>query len=228
MFINILKINPSSVVTRRPITRLWSVPQFRPTFRSVAKTSRKETSSLIRCYELPDLSPNTTRGKKFPNSDTFLFLSVIQCRELQIMSRRNTRTGLVWQTTEKKFHIVTPELTSKLINSVEQPVLTRCNSHGGRGEIHKPKSRKRPYIQVGFCQICFYYIKKSSLWHRCVFLFLRATQYACGLFIYLLRNNSIRKELVAKLKQLETNMSSGRKREYHFKNILNAQTILPI
>ncbi|XP_013858995.1 peroxisomal membrane protein 11A [Austrofundulus limnaeus] len=39
----------------------------------------------------------------------------------------------------------------------------------------------------------------------------RATQYACALSIYLLRNNSERKELVAKLKQLETNMSSGRK-----------------
>ncbi|TDH09754.1 hypothetical protein EPR50_G00089160 [Perca flavescens] len=39
----------------------------------------------------------------------------------------------------------------------------------------------------------------------------RATQYACALSIYLLRNNSERKNLVAKLKSLETNMSAGRK-----------------
>ncbi|XP_017261560.1 peroxisomal membrane protein 11A [Kryptolebias marmoratus] len=39
----------------------------------------------------------------------------------------------------------------------------------------------------------------------------RATQYACALSVYLLRNSSGRKDLVAKLKQLETNMSSGRK-----------------
>ncbi|XP_037621914.1 peroxisomal membrane protein 11A [Sebastes umbrosus] len=39
----------------------------------------------------------------------------------------------------------------------------------------------------------------------------RATQYACALSIYLLRNNSERKDLVAKLKSLETNMSAGRK-----------------
>lgn len=39
----------------------------------------------------------------------------------------------------------------------------------------------------------------------------RATQYACALSIYLLRNNSERKDLVAKLKSLETNISAGRK-----------------
>ncbi|KAM4573745.1 peroxisomal membrane protein 11A [Odontesthes bonariensis] len=39
----------------------------------------------------------------------------------------------------------------------------------------------------------------------------RASQYACALSIYLLRNNTERKDLVAKLKGLETNMSAGRK-----------------
>ncbi|XP_022047036.1 peroxisomal membrane protein 11A [Acanthochromis polyacanthus] len=39
----------------------------------------------------------------------------------------------------------------------------------------------------------------------------RATQYACALSIYLLRNHSERKDLVAKLKNLETHMSAGRK-----------------
>ncbi|XP_069564801.1 peroxisomal membrane protein 11A [Brachyistius frenatus] len=39
----------------------------------------------------------------------------------------------------------------------------------------------------------------------------RATQYACALSVYLLRNNSERKALVAKLKSLETTMSAGRK-----------------
>ncbi|XP_029910225.1 peroxisomal membrane protein 11A [Myripristis murdjan] len=39
----------------------------------------------------------------------------------------------------------------------------------------------------------------------------RTTQYACALSKYLLRNNSARKELVAKLKSLEANMSAGRK-----------------
>ncbi|XP_059190723.1 peroxisomal membrane protein 11A [Centropristis striata] len=39
----------------------------------------------------------------------------------------------------------------------------------------------------------------------------RATQYACALSVYLLRNHSEKKELVAKLKSLETNMSAGRK-----------------
>ncbi|XP_068459479.1 peroxisomal membrane protein 11A [Clinocottus analis] len=39
----------------------------------------------------------------------------------------------------------------------------------------------------------------------------RATQYACALSAYLLRNNSERKDLVKKLKSLETNMSAGRK-----------------
>ncbi|XP_071777384.1 peroxisomal membrane protein 11A [Centroberyx gerrardi] len=39
----------------------------------------------------------------------------------------------------------------------------------------------------------------------------RATQYACALSKYLLRNNSGTKELVAKLKSLESNMSAGRK-----------------
>lgn len=41
--------------------------------------------------------------------------------------------------------------------------------------------------------------------------FFRATQYASALAIYLLRNHSERKDLVAKLKSLETNMSAGRK-----------------
>ncbi|XP_049928375.1 peroxisomal membrane protein 11A [Epinephelus moara] len=39
----------------------------------------------------------------------------------------------------------------------------------------------------------------------------RATQYACALSRYLLRNHTERKDLVAKLKSLETNMSAGRK-----------------
>ncbi|XP_028287992.1 peroxisomal membrane protein 11A-like isoform X2 [Parambassis ranga] len=39
----------------------------------------------------------------------------------------------------------------------------------------------------------------------------RATQYACALSAFLLRNNPERKELVAKLKSLEANMSAGRK-----------------
>lgn len=40
---------------------------------------------------------------------------------------------------------------------------------------------------------------------------LRATQYACALSVYLLRNNSNNKDLVEKLKSLERNMSAGRK-----------------
>ncbi|KAM4733868.1 peroxisomal membrane protein 11A [Anableps anableps] len=39
----------------------------------------------------------------------------------------------------------------------------------------------------------------------------RATQYACALSIYLLRNIPERKDLVAKLKNLESNISAGRK-----------------
>ncbi|KAM8861967.1 peroxisomal membrane protein 11A [Synchiropus picturatus] len=39
----------------------------------------------------------------------------------------------------------------------------------------------------------------------------RATQYACAFSVYLLRNKSQSKELVAKLKSLEANMSAGRK-----------------
>lgn len=39
----------------------------------------------------------------------------------------------------------------------------------------------------------------------------RATQYACGLSKYFLRNNPASKELVEKLQSLESNMSSGRK-----------------
>ncbi|XP_071355751.1 peroxisomal membrane protein 11A [Trachinotus anak] len=39
----------------------------------------------------------------------------------------------------------------------------------------------------------------------------RATQYACALSTYVLRNNSERKDLVAKLKSLEAHMSAGRK-----------------
>ncbi|XP_035521314.1 peroxisomal membrane protein 11A [Morone saxatilis] len=39
----------------------------------------------------------------------------------------------------------------------------------------------------------------------------RATQYACALSIYLLRKNSERKDLVAKLKSLEATMRAGRK-----------------
>uniref|UniRef100_A0A673GAN7 Peroxisomal membrane protein 11A-like n=1 Tax=Sinocyclocheilus rhinocerous TaxID=307959 RepID=A0A673GAN7_9TELE len=39
----------------------------------------------------------------------------------------------------------------------------------------------------------------------------RATQYACALAKYLLRNEAKRKELVKKLQFLESNMSSGRK-----------------
>ncbi|KAL6479223.1 hypothetical protein MHYP_G00126560 [Metynnis hypsauchen] len=39
----------------------------------------------------------------------------------------------------------------------------------------------------------------------------RATQYACALAKYLLRNDPARKALLVKLRSLETNMSSGRK-----------------
>ncbi|XP_026167187.1 peroxisomal membrane protein 11A [Mastacembelus armatus] len=39
----------------------------------------------------------------------------------------------------------------------------------------------------------------------------RTTQYACALAAYFLRNTSKRKDLVAKLKSLEVNMSAGRK-----------------
>ncbi|XP_036391648.1 peroxisomal membrane protein 11A-like [Megalops cyprinoides] len=39
----------------------------------------------------------------------------------------------------------------------------------------------------------------------------RATQYACALVKYLLRNKAARKELVKKLQALESNMSAGRK-----------------
>lgn len=39
----------------------------------------------------------------------------------------------------------------------------------------------------------------------------RATQYACALSIYLLRNDAEKKDFVAKLKTLENNMSAGRK-----------------
>uniref|UniRef100_A0A3B3XBY0 Peroxisomal biogenesis factor 11 alpha n=1 Tax=Poecilia mexicana TaxID=48701 RepID=A0A3B3XBY0_9TELE len=39
----------------------------------------------------------------------------------------------------------------------------------------------------------------------------RSTQYACALSIYLLRNKPDRKDLVARLKSLENNMSAGRK-----------------
>ncbi|XP_027887235.1 peroxisomal membrane protein 11A [Xiphophorus couchianus] len=39
----------------------------------------------------------------------------------------------------------------------------------------------------------------------------RATQYACALSIYLLRNKPDRKDLVARLKSLENNLSAGRK-----------------
>ncbi|MEQ2211032.1 hypothetical protein XENOCAPTIV_024615 [Xenoophorus captivus] len=46
----------------------------------------------------------------------------------------------------------------------------------------------------------------------------RATQYACALSIYLLRNNTDRKDLVAKLKSLESNISAGRKCEYKMIN----------
>ncbi|XP_037307144.1 peroxisomal membrane protein 11A isoform X2 [Pungitius pungitius] len=39
----------------------------------------------------------------------------------------------------------------------------------------------------------------------------RAVQYACALSTYILRNHSERKDLVAKLRSLESNMSAGRK-----------------
>ncbi|XP_072550613.1 peroxisomal membrane protein 11A [Salminus brasiliensis] len=39
----------------------------------------------------------------------------------------------------------------------------------------------------------------------------RATQYACALAKYVLRNDSTRKDLLVKLRSLEANMSSGRK-----------------
>uniref|UniRef100_A0AAV2L0N1 Uncharacterized protein n=1 Tax=Knipowitschia caucasica TaxID=637954 RepID=A0AAV2L0N1_KNICA len=39
----------------------------------------------------------------------------------------------------------------------------------------------------------------------------RATQYTCALSVYLLRNSSNKKELVSKLRSLESHMSGGRK-----------------
>ncbi len=50
-----------------------------------------------------------------------------------------------------------------------------------------------------------------------LFLYFRATQYACALSVYLLRNHAERKDLVAKLKSLEAHMSAGRKCEYNCK-----------
>lgn len=50
--------------------------------------------------------------------------------------------------------------------------------------------------------------------HSDDFNYFRATQYACALSIYLLRNNPEKKDLVVKLKGLEASMSAGRKREY--------------
>lgn len=49
----------------------------------------------------------------------------------------------------------------------------------------------------------------------------RATQYACALCSYLLRNSSARKEFVVKLKSLESNMSAGRKL-FRLGNTVNA------
>lgn len=49
----------------------------------------------------------------------------------------------------------------------------------------------------------------------------RATQYACALSAYLLRNDSSREALVAKLKALESNMSAGRKL-FRLGNTLNS------
>ncbi|KAM9854535.1 peroxisomal membrane protein 11A [Aulostomus maculatus] len=49
----------------------------------------------------------------------------------------------------------------------------------------------------------------------------RATQYACALSRYLLRNNSGSKDLVTKLKSLEANMSAGRKL-FRLGNTLNS------
>ncbi|XP_037307143.1 peroxisomal membrane protein 11A isoform X1 [Pungitius pungitius] len=43
----------------------------------------------------------------------------------------------------------------------------------------------------------------------------RAVQYACALSTYILRNHSERKDLVAKLRSLESNMSAGRKCEFN-------------
>lgn len=49
----------------------------------------------------------------------------------------------------------------------------------------------------------------------------RTTQYACALSAYLLRNQSNREALVAKLKSLESNMSAGRKL-FRLGNTLNS------
>ncbi|XP_020790926.1 peroxisomal membrane protein 11A [Boleophthalmus pectinirostris] len=49
----------------------------------------------------------------------------------------------------------------------------------------------------------------------------RTTQYACALSTYLLRNDPNRKELVGKLKSLESSMSSGRKL-FRLGNTLNS------
>ncbi|XP_077423707.1 peroxisomal membrane protein 11A [Vanacampus margaritifer] len=49
----------------------------------------------------------------------------------------------------------------------------------------------------------------------------RATQYACALSVYALRNNYQQKQLVNKLKSLEANMSAGRKL-FRLGNAINA------
>ncbi|XP_049579222.1 peroxisomal membrane protein 11A [Syngnathus scovelli] len=49
----------------------------------------------------------------------------------------------------------------------------------------------------------------------------RATQYACGLCAYALRNDNRRKDLVSKLERLEANMSAGRKL-FRLGNTINA------
>ncbi len=60
------------------------------------------------------------------------------------------------------------------------------------------------------------FLRKDELdyiWTCCLLSCFRATQYACALVKYLLRNEAKRKELVKKLHFLESNMSSGRKRK---------------
>lgn len=72
------------------------------------------------------------------------------------------------------------------------------------------------------------FLRKDELdyvWTFCLFACFRATQYACALAKYLLRNEAKRKELVKKLQLLESNMSSGRKRKNE-RLLLHNKTVL--
>lgn len=98
------------------------------------------------------------------------------------------------------------------------------SNHGRGGKTDESKSRQGSYFQVNRVLVC----RSSKREHNCGYLIMwclklylstffkrfRATQYACSLSIYLLRNNPERKDLVATLQSLEAAMSAGRKCEY--------------